>query len=472
MVLYSILDAFHVCLSKYTTKPDLLPYHAIGMCQKLYEASQLQEKLSNKRVRTDSVQRSKPLRSLPHKNHFGSSSVSSASTRQHKRPKLNLDSLNHSGVVCTSLERDKLSSSSSYERFSAGEVNSPGSGTESSSSAPSKLIENTHDVPSGFGRKPVMEILQEVKASSRMRCACDDPIHQPPVSHQQSRPISSLVSSAHSQSYPSSPASPHIPDRKEATYVPPNVHSNRKHISVKTLQSDHAEIPCIRNTKSVTSGETQIHNQLRSQFDSYMPHSMSFKQQPLSGGAIEAVEFVHEGNSDAKTNFVHDYIPKDESAAAVLHLQRESRIQMGRSQTMRQSRVVGNGSKSHLPDYLGMMNGERGWGTSGYVDNSDSWPRNPRMQISSGNYYGAFVDVEPMRPQHAEKRAFNSNLALSNQSAQNPLDQTHCVTSRSKDLQIERLHRQAMQSGRGFSSSILSVFSRFCDKSCCSMRMH
>lgn len=444
-------DAFNECLSKNTSKSDLLPYHAISLCQKLYEAAQLEEKLSNKRLKADSLRKSKSLRNLSHTNHFESNSVPSTSDCHRKRAKLKPDVLSHQTLVGASLERDKMSSSSSYDRLSSGEVNSPGSGTESSSSAPSKLVENLPDPPSGFPRKGLMEILQEESASSssKTRRMCGG-LAKPLAPHPLNRSVSSLID-LHSQSYPSSPASPPICDRKEATCVSPNGHSTRKKISVRTIQSEHVEIPRIHPAKQAP-GESQMHTRMRSQFESCIPHSMSFKRHHVVRNpppAVETVDLVSNPTPDADPQPPHGYIPSDETAATVLHLEHESRVPMGRSQLMRSNRLLRNGSKTNLSDYVNLAKTEKTWNAPDFSAVSDAWPRNSHMSVVGANHYGAFVDFEPMRSQQAEKRAFSSNLAMYNQGLRSSPDrsviQPHCVLDRSKDFTSERMHRQSLQ---------------------------
>ncbi|KAL5965763.1 hypothetical protein TSMEX_006498 [Taenia solium] len=416
-----------------------------SLCQKLYEAAQLEEKLANKRLKAETIRKSKSLRNLSHTNHFENISVPNTSDRQRKRAKLKPGALSHPTLAGTSLERDKMSSSSSYDRLSPGEANSPGSGTESSSSAPSKLVENLPDPPSGFPRKGVMEILQEESASSssKTRRMCGG-LTKPLASHPMSRSVSSLVNS-HSQSYPSSPASPPICDRKEATCVSPNGHSTRKKISVRTMQSEHVEVPRICPTKQAP-GESQMHARMRSQFESCIPHSMSFKRhhvvrKPLhSVESVETVDLVSNPTPDADPQPPHAYVPSDESAT-LFHLEQESRMSMGRSQLMRSNRSLRNGSKPNSFDYVNLAKTEKSWNAADLSASSDAWPRNSHLSMAGANYYGAFVDFEPMYPQQTEKRTFSSGFAMFNQGSRNSPDrsivQPRCDLDRPMDFTSE-----------------------------------
>lgn len=419
----------------------------------------MEEKLASKRLKAETIRKSKSLRNLSHTNHFESMSVSNTD-RQRKRAKLEPNVLSHPTLAGTSLERDKMSSSSSYDRLSPGEANSPGSGTESSSSAPSKLVENLPDPPSGFPRKGVMEILQEESASSssKTRRMCGG-LTKPLASHPLSRSISSLVNS-HSQSYPSSPASPPVCDRKEATCVSPNGHSTRKKISVRTMQSEHVEIPRICPAKQAPE-ESQMRARMRSQFESCIPHSMSFKRhhvvrKPLhSVESVETVDLVSNPTPDADSQPPHGYIPSDESPATLFHLEQDSRMPMGRSQLMRSNRPLRNSSKTNSFDYVNLAKMEKSWNAADFSADPDAWSRNSHLPIAGTNYYGTFVDFEPMYPQQSEKRTLSSGFAMFHQGLRNSPDhsmvQPRCDLDRSKDFTSERMHRQSLQNGSHFS---------------------
>ncbi|KAL5112572.1 hypothetical protein TcWFU_007711 [Taenia crassiceps] len=421
---------------------------------RLYEAAQLEEKLANKRPKAETIRKSKSLRNLSHSNHFESVSASNTSDRQRKRAKLKSNVMSRPTLTGTLLERDKMSSSSSYDRLSPGDANSPGSGTESSSSAPSKLVENLPDPPSGFPRKGVMEILQEESASSssKTRRMCGG-LTKPLTSHPLGRSVSSLVDS-HSQSYPSSPASPPVCDRKEATCVSPNGHSTKKKISVRTMQSEHVEIPRICSAKQAP-GESQMHARMRSQFESCIPHSMSFKRHhvvrklPRPVESVETVDLVSNPTPDADSQPPHGYIPSDESAATLFHLEQESRMPVGRSQLLRSNRPLRNGSKINSFDYVNLAKTEKPWDSADFSAGSDAWPKNSHLPMAGANYYGAFLDLESMYPQQTEKRTFGSGFAMFNQGLRKSPDrsmvQPRCDLDRPKDFNSERMHRQSLQ---------------------------
>ncbi|VDM15800.1 unnamed protein product [Hydatigera taeniaeformis] len=420
----------------------------------LYEAAQLEEKLANKRLKAESIRKSKSLRNLSHTSHFENVSIPTASDRQCKRAKLKPSALSHPTLSGATLERDKMSSSSSYDRLSSGEVNSPGSGTESSSSAPSKLVENLPDPPSGFPRKGVMEILQEESASSssKTRRICGG-LTKPLTSHSLSHSVN-LLANSHSQSYPSSPVSPPICDQKESACVTPNGQSTRKKISVRTMQSEHVEIPRICPAKPA-SRESQVHARMRSQFEPCNSHSMSFKRHhivrkpPHSVESVETVDLVSNPTPNADTQSPHGYIPSDESAATLFHLDQESRVPMGRSHLMRPNRILRNGSKSNLFDYTNPATTEKSWNASDFSKGSDAWQRSSHLSMAGANCYGTFVDFEPMYSQQTEKRAINSSFAMFNQGLRNSPDrsmvQSRCELDRLKEFTSESMHRQGLQ---------------------------
>ncbi|VDD79493.1 unnamed protein product [Mesocestoides corti] len=362
--------------------------------------------------------------------------------------------------VCNSLDRDKLSSSSSCDRLSHSGVNSPDSpGTESSSSAPSKLIENPPDLPSIYPRKGLMEILQEESASlvSRTRRICGNP-SKPVPSHPLCRSSISSLSVSHSQSYPSSPSSPSLGDRKESISISQSVHSIRKQVPVTTMQPASAELSQVRSNKQ-SPAEVQIHSRLRSQFETYLPHSSSFRHQhvvrqtptstvPIKG--VETVSLISNDGPDTDVEMPHGFSAGDESVAAVYHLEQDSRTQFGRSQQIRSNRPSRNGSKASLPSYLRAAQNEKQWNASNFVAASGNWSKNSHLQVTQPNYYNALFDADSLRPHKSEQRPFNSDFGVYGKALRNPseksVNQQHGVIGRSANEDSERLHREILHS--------------------------
>ncbi|KAM7539674.1 hypothetical protein Aperf_G00000040963 [Anoplocephala perfoliata] len=395
------------------------------MYQKLCDEIQTQEKRTLKRSKTDVVRRGKVIRNSSHAQ-FENNSAAIASDHSRKRVNLKSKILSHPALVEASLERDKMSSSSSYDRLSCGEVNSPGSGTESSSSAPSKLVENP---PSMSAERNLFENLERDFASSapKSRRVCDYNSSVLP-SNQLNRSINSLLNdhpqSISPQSYPSSPASPHV-DRKEATYVPPNVHSSRKQVSIKTARNDHAEMSPVRAAKQQTLSDPQMHCRMQSQFDSLVSTPFKHQQKRLSHQITpvpDSIDLVSDG-PDSDYEIPNFYIPTEKSLLSTYHDDETSQFSIGRQQASRSNAIFRNGSKNSFPDYIHLTKIDSSWDPSSLSSSSDSWSRN--SSTGGGNYYDNF---EPMQ---VEKRA---NYSMYNQRLRNPPEQ-------SQDLMLRRSQR-------------------------------
>lgn len=416
------LDAFPKCREKDTCRADILPYHAIEMYQKLYDEMQIQEKRALKRSKTEAVRRGKVIRNSSHAQ-FENNSAAIASDHSRKSVNLKSKALGLPVLGEASLERDKMSSSSSYDHLSCGEVNSPGSETESSSSAPSKLVENP---PSVSAERNLFENLERDFASSapKSRRVCGYNSSQLP-SNQLSRSINSLLND-HLQSYSSSPASPHV-DRKEATYVPPNVHSNRKQISIRTPRNDHTEVSAVRAAKQ--QSDPQIHGRMQSQFDSLMSTPFKQQQQRLSHqitpdpDSVDTVDLVSDGSPDSDYEIPNFYIPTEKSILSTYHGDETSQFSIGRQQASRSNAVFRNGSKNSFPDYVHLTKMDSSWDASRLSFSPDSWSRNSSM--GGGSYYD---NLEPMQ---VEKR---SNYSMYNQRLRNPSEQ-------SQDMVLRRSQR-------------------------------
>ncbi|VDL60582.1 unnamed protein product [Hymenolepis diminuta] len=423
------------CRQMGISKVHTLPYHALEMypcpCDELQ-----QSKRSLKRSKTESVRQKRPVKTSSHPQLENNSAVIN-SNHSRKRPSSKSKATCHPGLVGSSLERDKFSSSSSYDRLSCGEVNSPGSGTESSCSAPSKLVENPPNAP------PMSNLFENLEkdfapsAPKIRRVGGYNP--------SQSRSISSLLND-HPQSYPSSPASPHI-DPKEATYVPPSVHSSRKQVSIKTdNQGDHpgARVGSRQPPQQQAPNDSQYHGKMRSQFDSFTLTSFNSKQQSHhhrlpqhcqtspETNSLETVDLVSDdGSQESDYEIPNFYIPTDKSIS--YHSDQPSQYSLGRQQTSRSNSILRNSSTSGLQDYTHLTKIEKSWDPPNLTSSPDFWnSRNYKPVREGRSYYDSF---ESTRSKQADKRA---SYAMHNQTLRN----SSVFEQASKDVMLGQSQRQ------------------------------
>ncbi|KAM3173580.1 hypothetical protein ACTXT7_012234 [Hymenolepis weldensis] len=423
------------CRQTGISKVHTLPYHALEMYQCPCDELQ-QSKRSLKRSKTESMRQKRPVKTSSHPQ-LENNSAAINSNHSRKRPSSKSKITCHPGLVGSSLERDKFSSSSSYDRLSCGEVNSPGSGTESSCSAPSKLVENP---PSALPVSNLFENLEKDFAPSapKMRRVGG-------YNPSQSRSVSSLLND-HPQSYPSSPASPHI-DPKEATYVPPSVHSSRKQVSIKTdNQGDHprARVSSRQPPQQQAPNDSQYHGKMRSQFDSFTLTSFNSKQQNHHNrlpqhcqtspetNSVETVDLVSDdGSQESDYEIPNFYIPTDKSIS--YHSDQPSQYSLDRQQASRSSSILRNGSKSGLQDYTHLTKIDKSWDPPNLTSSPDFWnSRNYKPVREGRNYYDNF---ESMRSKQADKRA---SYAMHNQTLRN----SSIFEQASKDMVLGQSQRQ------------------------------
>uniref|UniRef100_A0A0R3T2D3 Protein kinase domain-containing protein n=1 Tax=Rodentolepis nana TaxID=102285 RepID=A0A0R3T2D3_RODNA len=395
-----------------------------------------QSKRSLKRSKSEAVRQKRPAKTSSHPQ-FENNSATINSNHSRKRPSSKSKITCPPGLVTASFDRDKFSSSSSYDRLPCGEVNSPGSGTESSCSAPSKLVENASSV---LPERNLFENLEKdfAPSASKIRRVGN-------YNPSQNRPMSSLLND-HPQFYPSSPASPNI-DQKEATYVPPNVHSSRKQVSIKTDNQDDHPADCVSSRQppqQQTPNDSQYHGKMRSQFDSFPPTSFNNKQRnhhlhrlpqrcqnSPETNSVETVDLVSDdGSHESDYEISNFYIPTDKSIS--YHSAQANQYSLGRQQTLRSTSILRNGFKS-AQDCTHLSKIDNTWDPPNLTSSSDFW--NSRNYISgreSGGYYDNF---ESMRSSQADKRG---SYAMHNQSLRNSsiLEQT------SKSMVLGQSQRQ------------------------------
>nr|CDS34357.1 conserved hypothetical protein [Hymenolepis microstoma] len=374
-------------------------------------------KRSLKRSKSESVRQKRPVKTSSHPQFENNSGVIN-SNHSRKRPSTKSKITRRPGLVTASFDREKFSSSSSYDRLPCGEVNSPGSGTESSCSAPSKLVENPSSV---LPERNLFENLEKDFAPSapKVRRVGD-------YNPSQNRSVSSLLKE-HPQSYPSSPASPNI-DRKEATYVPPNVHSSRKQVSIKTDNQDDHSAACVSSRQPPQQqipNDFQYHGKMRSQFDSFPPTSFNNKQRnhhhrlpqrcqnSPETNSVETVDLVSDdGSHESDYEIPNFYIPTDKSIS--YHSAQTSQYSLGRQQTSRSTSILRNGFKSALQDYTHLSKVENSWDPPNLPSSSDFWnSRNSLPGRESGSHYDNF---DSMRPNQADKRG---SFTMHNQALRN-----------------------------------------------------
>ncbi len=451
-VTHILLGQSHECLGNDAKNTELLPYHALSLCQKLYEEALLEEKLASKRLKSRSLRKSKSLRVLSHANQVGSDASPKTSDQKRKRTSAKSRAINESPSIGVLGERGKLSSSSSCDRLSSADFNSPGSPeTESSCSAPSKLTESLHDFANKYPKKTLMESLMEETASMnpRNRRMCVNSAKPLPVHQLHRGSVNSLIA-AHSQSYPSSPSSPCLADGKEAIYVPPNVHSTRKQISVTSLRPTDGDVTHIRPAKHPVM-ETQAPTRLRPHF---LSHNAQYRQQTavrqpvtftVSSEDVETIDLISD-DQDTDNEAPQGFAAGDESAAAVFHLEQDIRSQYGRPSQVRPKRILKNGLKNCIPDYLHPVPVEKQWGAPDFITASTAkyWSH---QHAHEQGYDKVFFDSESSQPRKRDRRAMNASLGVYGGALRTPTDRSvnhqYGFPDRPVDAASSRLHRQA-----------------------------
>uniref|UniRef100_A0A0X3PAV0 SCA7 domain-containing protein n=1 Tax=Schistocephalus solidus TaxID=70667 RepID=A0A0X3PAV0_SCHSO len=376
------------CLNADPNSLYLLPYNAISICQKKSESAQNTEKNSSKRLKTVSLRKSKSFRPSPNQD--------STVTSKHKSPELKRKrtllkkAATNSSPMSSLVDRDKISSSSSCERLSFGELNSPASpGTESSNSAPSKITEQPIDILQKYSRKGLMEILLEETATLSKS---NRPTGSVASSLNLSGHLSSPASASHPQSYPSSPSHVTSATQKERIKNSKRLNKERKPTSnraipattsksvEKTLPSGHL------NSKTSISQEDRRFTSQYGQEAVQAGHvrldsSVKGTLDMTTGSLTDTIDLISDDSTeiDANGETSETCARSDEISEAVYHLKKDS------SKHQRNMIKQKNGFNMFVSDYLNDVS-EQTWGHPGFLINNGHWSSNEFLPNSDTNY--------------------------------------------------------------------------------------
>ncbi|VDL92341.1 unnamed protein product [Schistocephalus solidus] len=296
------------------------------------------------------------------------------------------------------VDRDKISSSSSCERLSFGELNSPASpGTESSNSAPSKITEQPIDILQKYSRKGLMEILLEETATLSKS---NRPTGSVASSLNLSGHLSSPASASHPQSYPSSPSHVTSATQKERIKNSKRLNKERKPTSnraipattsksvEKTLPSGHL------NSKTSISQEDRRFTSQYGQEAVQAGHvrldsSVKGTLDMTTGSLTDTIDLISDDSTeiDANGETSETCARSDEISEAVYHLKKDS------SKHQRNMIKQKNGFNMFVSDYLNDVS-EQTWGHPGFLINNGHWSSNEFLPNSDTNYLHDGVKFE------------------------------------------------------------------------------
>ncbi|BHF59338.1 hypothetical protein SprV_0100229500 [Sparganum proliferum] len=406
------------CLNADPNSLYLLPYNAVSICQKKSESVQNTEKISSKRLKTVSLRKSKS---------FGPSLNQDSTVKaKHKSPELKRKrallkkTATNSSPMSSLIERDKISSSSSCERLSFGELNSPASpSAESSNSAPSKMNDQPIDILQKYSRKGLMEILLEETATLSKSS-------RPPRSVASSlilgADLSSAAPTSHPQSYPSSPSHVTLANQKERMKSAKRPNKERKPASNRAIPTTPSESVVTvtpppghpKSKNSISLGDRRITTQYGEEpvqaghvrIDSSVKGTLDMTIDSLA----DTIDLISDDGTevDASGEMSETYARDDEISEAVFHLEKDS------NKHQRNMTKPKNGFNMFLSGYPSDESMQT-WGHPGFLISNGHWSSNEFSSNSDASHVRdgvEFVDSNSTIRLHEKRLRVSESLPV------------------------------------------------------------